>query len=51
MSIYSIVHYTIVGKSASTNSLKHLILCLESIIAAGEIEARNLYKTFLDLLL
>jgi len=51
MPIYSIAHYIMVGESASTNSLKRLILCLGSIIAAGEIEASNLYKTFPDLLL
>ena len=50
MPIYSLAHYIIVGESTSTNSLKHLILRLKSIIAAGEIEASDLYKTFLDLL-
>jgi len=51
MPIRSVIYYTIVGESASTNSLKHLVLRLKSIIAASEIEASNLYKTFLDLLL
>jgi len=51
MLIYSIAHYITVGESASTNSLKRLVLYLGSIIAAGEIEISNLYKTFLDLLL
>jgi hypothetical protein len=51
MPIRSVVHYTTVGESAGTNGLKHLILRLESAIAAGEIEASDLYKTFLDLLL
>ena len=44
-------HYITVGESTSTNSLKRLIPRLKSIIAVGEIEVRNLYKTFLDLLL
>ena len=47
----SIAYYIIVGESASTSSLKRLVLRLKSIIAAGEIEVSNLYKTFLDLLL
>jgi len=51
MPIYSMAYYIIVGESTGTNSLKYLILCLISIIAAGEIEVSNLYKTFLDLLL
>jgi len=51
MSIYSIAYYIIVGESAGTNSLKCFMLCLGSIIAVGEIEISNLYKTFLDLLL
>ena len=51
MPIYSIVYYITVGESTSTNSLKHLIVRLKSIIAAGKIEVSNLYKTFLDLLL
>ena len=51
MTIHSIAHYIIVGESTSTNGLKRLILHLKSIIVVGEIEASNLYKTFLDLLL
>jgi hypothetical protein len=51
MPIYSVVYYIIVGESTGTNSLKHLVLRLEFIIVVGEIEASNLYKTFLDLLL
>jgi hypothetical protein len=51
MPIYSIAYYITVGESTSTNSSKHLILRLKSIIAAGEIEASNLHKTFLNLLL
>jgi hypothetical protein len=51
MSIHSIVYYITVGESTSTNGLKHLVLRLKSIIAAGETEVSNLYKTFLDLLL
>jgi len=51
MPIYSIVHCIIVGESAGTNSLKRLVLRLESAIAAGKTETSNLYKTFLDLLL
>ena len=51
MPIYSIVYYTIVGESTSTNGLKRLILRLKFIIVAGKIEVSNLHKTFLDLLL
>ena len=51
MPIYSVVYYITVGESAGTNSLKHLMLRLKSIIVVGEIEVSNLYKTFLDLLL
>jgi len=51
MPIYSVVYYITVGESTGTNSLKHLILYLGSIIAAGKMEISNLYKTFLDLLL
>jgi len=50
MPIYSVVYYIIVGESASTNSLKRLVLYFIFIIAVGEIEVSNLYKTFLDLL-
>ena len=51
MSICSMAYYITVGESASTNSLKRLVLCLKSIIAVGKIEVSNLYKTLLDLLL
>ena len=51
MPIYSVVYYIIVGESTSTNSLKHLILRLKSIIVAGKIEVSNLYNPFLDFLL
>jgi len=51
MPIHNIAHYITAGESASTNSLKRLMLRLRSIIAAGEIEVSNLYKTFLDFLL
>jgi hypothetical protein len=51
MPIRSVAHYTTVGESTSTNSLKHLMLRLESAIAAGEMEVSDLYETFLDLLL
>jgi len=51
MPIRSIVHYTTVGESAGTNSLKHLMPRLESIMAVSKIEISNLYKTFPDLLL
>ena len=51
MPIHSIVYYITAGESAGTNNLKYLIPHLESIIAAGEMEISNLYKTFLDLLL
>ena len=50
MPIYSVVYYITVGEPTSTNSLKRLILRLKSVIAVGEIEVSNLYKTFLDLL-
>jgi hypothetical protein len=49
--ICSVVYYIIAGESTSTNSLKYLMLRLKSIIAVGEIEVSNLYKTFLDFLL
>ena len=49
--IHSIVYYIMVGESAGTNSLKHLMPHLESVMAVGKIEISNLYKTFLDLLL
>ena len=51
MPIYSVAYYIIVGESTSTNSLKRLVLRLKFIIVAGKIEASDLYKTFLDLLL
>jgi len=47
MPIRNIAHYITVGESTSTNSLKRLMLRLISIIAVGEIEASDLYKTFL----
>jgi len=46
-----VAHYITVGESAGINGLKRLVLCLGSIIAAGEMEISDLYKTFLDLLL
>ena len=51
MPIHSVAYYITAGDSTSTNSLKHLMLYLKSIIAVGKIEVSNLYKTFLDLLL
>jgi len=51
MLIRSVAYYITVEKSASTNSLKRLIPRLKSIIAVGEIEISNLYKTFPNLLL
>ena len=51
MPIRSLAYYIIAGESTSTNSSKHLVLRLKSIIAVGETEASNLYETFLDLLL
>jgi hypothetical protein len=51
MPIRSIAHYITVGESTSTNGSKRLVLRLKSIIAVGKIEASDLYKTFLDLLL
>jgi len=51
MPIRSIVYCITVGESASTNSLKRLVLRLKFIMAVGEIEVSNLYKTFPDFLL
>ena len=51
MPIHSVGYYITVEESTGTNSLKYLIPRLKSVIAAGEIEVSNLYKTFLDLLL
>jgi hypothetical protein len=51
MPIRSIAYYIIAGESTSTNSSKYLVLRLKSIMAAGEIEASDLHKTFLDFLL
>ena len=51
MPIRSVAYYIMVGESTSTNGLKRLVLRLKSIIAAGEIEVSNLYKTFPNLLL
>ena len=51
MPIYSLVHCTTAGESASTDSLKYFILCLKSAMVAGEMEVNNLYKTFLDFFL
>jgi hypothetical protein len=39
-----------VGESASTNSLKHLVPCFKSVIAVGEIKISNLYKKNLNFL-
>jgi len=51
MPIHSIVYYITAGESAGTNSLKRLMPCLGSAMAAGEIEISDLYKPFLDILL
>jgi len=51
MPIYSVAYCITVGESTNTNSLKHLVLRLKSIIVAGEIKVSDLYETFLDLLL
>jgi hypothetical protein len=51
MSIYSVAHCIIVEESASTDGLKHLIPYFMSIMAVGETEVSDLYKTFLDFLL
>jgi len=51
MPIRSVVYCIIVEESAGTNSLKCLVPRLESVMAAGETEISNLYKTFPDLLL
>jgi len=51
MPIRNIVYCTTAGESAGTNSLKRLVPRLGSIMAVGETEISNLYKTFLDLLL
>ena len=50
MPIYSMAYYITVGESVGTDGLKHFILRLKSIIAAGKIEVSNLHKTFLDFL-
>ena len=50
MPIYSLVYCITVGESASTNSLKCLILHFKSIIAVGKMEVSDLYKTFPDFL-
>ena len=46
MPIHSLAHCITAGESASTNSLKYLVLRLESAMAAGETEISDLYKTF-----
>ena len=51
MPIHNIVYCTTAGESASTNNLKCLIPHLKSAMAAGKMEASDLYKIFLDLLL
>ena len=51
MPIHSLIHYTTAGEFASTNNLKYFIPRLKSAMAVGKMEANNLYKTFLDLLL
>ena len=51
MPIRSVAYYITVRESTSTNGLKRLMPRLKSIMAAGEIEVSDLYKTFLDLLL
>jgi len=51
MSIYSVVHYIIIAKSAGTNGLKYFMLCFKFIIIIGKIETSDLQKTFPDFLL
>ena len=51
MPIRSVAHCITVGESAGTNSSKRLVLRLKSVMAAGEMEASDLHKTFPDLLL
>jgi len=51
MPIRSMVYCIIVGESAGTNGLKRLMPRLGSIMAVGEMEISDLYKTFPDLLL
>ena len=51
MPIHSIAYCIIAGESTGTNSLKHLIPHLKSVIAAGKIEVSNLHKAFPNLLL
>jgi len=51
MPIHSIAHCIMAGESASTDGLKHLVLYLGSVIAAGEMETSDLHKTFPDFLL
>jgi len=51
MPIRSIAHYIMVGESTGTNGLKYLVPHLGSVMAVGETEISNLYKTFPDLFL
>jgi len=51
MPIRSVAYCITVGESASINSSKHLVPRLKFIMAVGEIEVSDLYKTFPDLLL
>ena len=51
MPIHSLIHCITAGESASINSLKYLVPRLKSVMAAGETEVSDLYKTFQDLLL
>jgi len=50
MPIRSVVYCITAGESAGTNGSKHLVLCLKSAIAVGEIKVSDLHKTFPDLL-
>jgi len=51
MPIRSVAYCITVGESAGTDGSKRLVPRLKSIMAAGEMEASDLHKTFLDLLL
>jgi hypothetical protein len=51
MPIYNIIYCIIVGEFTGINSLKYFVLYFISTIVVDEMEASNLYKTFLNLLL
>jgi len=50
MPIYSMVHYIIIGESASINGSKYLMLCFIFILIVDKIKTSNLHKTSLNFL-